>query len=62
MDERERRIKIDRVTAIAEALIAGQIEHGQLDPENAETMEKAIKIAIRDAAKAYDAALEFVSG
>jgi hypothetical protein len=54
--------KVDRVTAIASQLIASRVEKGELDGADEKLMEKAIKQAVREAARVYDAALEYVSG
>lgn len=55
-DEHERR----RIVAIASAIVAGQIEKGELDPNDEPALRIATKQAVETAASAYRAAEEYL--
>jgi hypothetical protein len=59
LDQEHRR---KRVIDIAMQMVASKIKKGELDPNDDDALRKATKLAVSDAAAAYDAAEEYVSG
>jgi predicted exporter len=57
-DEYERQ----RIVAIAIELVLGQIEKGEFDPHDDEALRQATRLAVKDAAVAYRAAMEYLCG
>lgn len=57
-DEHER----ERIAAIAIELVSGQVEKGEVDFQDDEALRRATRIAVRDAALAYRAAMEYLCG
>ena len=51
----------ERIVAIANQLIIGQLESGDLDYNDDAAMDAALKQAVADAAAVYDAAMEYLT-
>lgn len=52
----------NQIRAITARLVEGQVLKGEVNPDDPESLKKAIKEAAHVAKSAYNAALEFVSG
>jgi hypothetical protein len=52
----------ERITAIAEHLLAGEVKGRRVDPQDEAAMEIAMRRCVREAATIYNSALEYVSG
>lgn len=58
MDERDRK----RIIELTMQIVAGQIEKGEVDPDDEKALREAAKKAAALARTVYFAALEYVSG
>jgi len=61
-DIRDKNHRRNRIAAIAEEIVANRLQKKELDESDVEAMEKACKEAVKLAAEAYDAAVEFMCG